>query len=228
MPTIGIAAEGVTDQLFLQRVLLALLGDDADIPVINFLQPATPQAPGNWDRLLKYVATQRFRGAFEFNNFVVVQVDTDVCPNFTPPIPHTVNGAEVASERLIEQIRDCLITQIDANAPGYYETRKSQIIFAIAVHSIECWLLPIFCDHDDERTRRSDCFDLLNERLRPLELAIDRNHKGRGYSALMRSPKLRCLERDTIQQISAHNPGFADFVAQVAYLTAPTTETKEP
>ena len=176
------------------------------------------------------IASERFRGAFAFNDFVVVQIDTDVCENFVPSIMRTVDSVDVSSELIIEQVRDCLIAHINANAPGYYETRKSQIVFAVAVHSTECWLLPLYCEDAAERTQRGDCLALLNEKLRPLGLAIDPKHKGKGYNLLLRSLKWRRMSRDTVLAISQHNPGFAHFAAQIeTVINAPATSTpKEP
>ncbi len=219
MPTIGVVAEGVTDQQVLERFLLALCGDDK--PVVNFLQPPTPQTPGNWDQVFKYVASERFRGAFQNIDFAVVHVDTDVCESFTPPIRRATEAGEVAADALIEQVRQRLIAEINRNAPGYYERRQSQIIFAIAVHSIECWLLPLFYDRDSQRNRRDNCLALLNQKLSPLGFSIDEKSKGKGYVALLRNDKIKKLKRKAVLEISPYNPGFANFVAQVDALINP-------
>lgn len=215
MPTIGIIAEGVTDQLLLERFLLALC-NTSEKPVITFLQPANTQEPGNWDRVLKYIASERFRGAFQNVDCVVVHVDTDVCDRFIPPISRmTADGEAVAAETLIDKVRQFLIAEINRNAPGYYDQRSPQIVFAIALHSMECWLLPLYCDRDNQRKRQDNCLNLLNQKLSPLGFSIDENSKGKGYTRLLKDERIRKLKRGTVLDISQHNPGLRDFVAQL-------------
>lgn len=214
MVNIGVAAEGVTDQQLIERLLTALC-DTSEKPNVNYLQPPTPQKPGNWDQLLQYIRSERFRGAFATNDFVVIQIDTDVCEQFTPPIRRTDANGQIPTETLIEQVRQHLIARIESTAPGYYEQRKSQILFAIAVHSIECWLLPLYCDRDNQKKRQDNCLSLLNQKLTPLGFSVDENSKGKGYTRLLKDDKIRKLKRNTVLEISPHNPGFLDFVAQV-------------
>lgn len=228
MSTIGIIAEGVTDQLLLERFLYVLCGTD-EKPNITFLQPANTQEPGNWDRVLKYVGSERFRGAFQNVDFVVVHVDTDVCDRFNPPISrNTTDGEAVEAKTLIAQVRQHLIAEINRNAPEYYNQRSEQIIFAIAVHSMECWLLPLYYDRDNQRRKTDNCLKSLNEKLSPLKFSIDENAKRKGYETLLRTDKIRKLKRDAVLQMSQYNPGFQDFVAQTeALLNIPAPDAVE-
>ena len=227
MATIGIIAEGVTDQQVLERFLLALCQEDR--PSVTFLQPPNPLEAGNWDKVFKYVASERFRGAFQNVDFVVVHLDTDVCERFVLPILQTVDGAEVADAALIEAVKLRLIEAMNQNAPDYYEQRKAQIIFSVAVHSVECWLLPLFCTRENDKKRRDNCLKLLNKNLSPLGFSIDENNKNKGYAKLMRDKKITKLKRADALGVGTFNVGFADFAAQVETLiNAPTVPATPP
>ena len=46
----------------------------------------------------------------------------------------------------------------------FYQTISTKIIFAVAVHSIECWLLPLYCK-DRKRAKMLNCLTILNQQL---------------------------------------------------------------
>ncbi|HQZ26395.1 MAG TPA: hypothetical protein PLD18_13940, partial [Flavobacterium sp.] len=58
---------------------------------------------------------------------------------------------------------------------------SDKIIFAISVHSIECWLLPIYYT-DNKKSKMVNCLGTLNSKLNIVEgFTIDENNKNFTY-----------------------------------------------
>ena len=85
MATIGLITEGITDQIVISAVLYGWLKDE-DL-FITELQPKRSKTDvdiettsGNWDKALKYCASDDFKESFETNSemYVIVHLDADV------------------------------------------------------------------------------------------------------------------------------------------------------
>ena len=83
LPTIGLITEGETDQHILKHVLIGYF-NDPDLVVRN-LQPAADETDadsmsefGGWVNVFNYCQPEFLEGALKRNDFVVIQVDTDV------------------------------------------------------------------------------------------------------------------------------------------------------
>ncbi len=147
MKDFGLAGEGVTDQIVLENVLFGLYGgvDEFDEDEIAYLQPlldATDEdGLGSWTRLLTYLDNKRFRADVLNHQFVIIQVDTDVAAEkgFDVALVDE-NNQPLPVEAIIENVRQRLITQMDVAKEGFYDEHKENIVFAISVHSLECWL----------------------------------------------------------------------------------------
>ena len=217
MPTIGLITEGPTDLQVLTLFLNGLYGGDFVPTALNPVSNADgTYPPTGWGKVLAYIGSGEFRDALSNRNFpvdlVVVHLDSDSCEDFKPRIPHT-DGKDT---EVMEQIKQRLIQEIDREAPTFYAANADRIIFAIAVRSTECWLLPLFFSNNT-RTKTKNCLGSLNEKLSPKGFSIDKHKKQQGYKELLRQGELkpRKIDHDTVVAISNHNPGFADFVAQI-------------
>jgi hypothetical protein len=71
------------------------------------------------------------------------------------------NNQFLATEIIIENTVQKFIELIGKD---FYEKHQQQIIFAISVHSIECWLLPIYYN-DNKKAKEINCLDTLNKEL---------------------------------------------------------------
>jgi len=178
MYTFALVTEGLTDQIVLENILYGFF-DDPDI-VINPLQPlrdATDTTrtvtPGNWYKVLEYCASVEFRGAFQFNDYLIIQIDTDVAQDYHVS-PNDNEGNELTPVQLIEQVKLAIIAKI---GDDFYQQHQDQILFAIAVHSIECWLLPLYCDAG-KKGKLKNCLATLNYELgRKMGFTIDPHNK---------------------------------------------------
>jgi hypothetical protein len=85
--TFATVAEGPTDHAVLQNILLGLFKEygveSGDIrPVQPLLDETGKQqvgSPGGWLQVFRWFEKKRYDEAFQFNDFIVVQIDTDVC-----------------------------------------------------------------------------------------------------------------------------------------------------
>jgi hypothetical protein len=179
----GLACEGPTDQIVIENILCGYFDNPDLSEEITELQPPfdetnqKQQGGGGWPMLFNYLASSRFRDDVLNTGYVIVQIDSDIAEKI--PVPHRdQNGNELATELLIANIQTQLIASINSGANGFYEIHAEKIIFAICVHSLECWLVA----HHGEQNTIHDCFEVL-------KTAVDTNHvrvakKRRNYDQL--------------------------------------------
>ena len=169
MHTFGIVAEGITDQVVIKNILYGLLGSEK-LEDANFLQPMRDQTDsfGNWYNVLEYCKSERLKIDFEDNDFIVIQIDTDTSEEAHFDIPkHDENNKELSVEQLITNVFEKLKTLIiNKNGIEFWKYYEEKIIFAIAVHSTECWLLPLYATSKKEMEVTKNCHNRLENLLK--------------------------------------------------------------
>jgi hypothetical protein len=108
MPTFGIIAEGLTDQYVIENILRGFFGGSGDDLVVNYVRPpldATGRAegagktgdkpPAGWTLVFKALRDGEHKKALQFNDHVIVQIDTDVCEEKGFDVPRRENGVEL-------------------------------------------------------------------------------------------------------------------------------------
>ncbi len=153
--TFGIISEGVTDQIVLERILYTILNNE-DI-FITRLQPKENET-GNWDKVFKYCESLDFKASFGYNDFIIIQIDSDFMLGADVGEKYKINMNNLSNEEIINSFRQKIIELIGEN---FYQEYQHQIIFAIAVHEIECWFLPIYFN-DNKSTKITNCINTLN------------------------------------------------------------------
>ena len=155
MAKFALACEGVTDQIVIENILCGFYQDYDDLDEeIQALQPpydATTQKQqdgefGGWEQLLNYLSEKRFRDDVLNSEYIIIQIDSDISehPNFN------ITKQMESIEEYIERIRQRLVESIDLKT-DFYTANKDKIIFAISVHSLECWLLPLYKSYNNEK-----------------------------------------------------------------------------
>lgn len=142
MHDFALVAEGATDHAVLKNILLGYFRNQRE-PAINREHP-DPRAEaeyGGWTLLFQYLHEKKFRQAFQFNQFLIIQVDTDVSEEVGFEVPHQNANGPLSTEALVECVIDRLCREIGEADLLTYDGR---FIFAIAVHQIECWVLPLW------------------------------------------------------------------------------------
>lgn len=152
--SVGIVAEGVTDQLVIQNILLGFFKDRLAEQDIYFDQPpdiSAEQRFGNWALVMTYLQQGHYAEVFQLRDYLVVQIDSDVSPLKHFDVPHTdpATGKALKDEEIVSRIRERLCQWIGSEDLQRYDGR---FLFAICVHELECWLVPLW---ENERHHHS-------------------------------------------------------------------------
>jgi hypothetical protein len=145
MAKFGLACEGITDQIVIENILCGFYKDyedlDADIVPLEPPRDETDrkqeEGTGGWSRLLTYLSEKRFKDDVLNNEYVIVQIDTDI----SDEIGFDVFKSTLKTPEFIVKVKERLIKAIDNE---FYVNNENKILFAISVHSLECWILPIY------------------------------------------------------------------------------------
>ncbi len=204
MLTFGLVAEGPTDHAVLKNILYGCF-DDADKekhravelqPNLDATDTANYQPHGGWTRVFDYCKSTAFYEALTYNavDFVIVQIDTDRSFETNFDVPHTnAQGKKHDEATLIELVKQKFIQEINAHNVGFYDEYQDRILFAISIHSLECWLLPIFYDHPKQQSATKNCCYKLSQKT-----AIEcENKKNQNYKNAKQYAKISLKYVDT-------------------------------
>jgi hypothetical protein len=168
MPKFGLITEGITDQIVIENILVGYF-DNPDI-IVNPLQPLRDETDkalmanyGGWTLVFEHCSSKIFKEAFLFNDYIIIQIDTDTSDDIGYDISKNEagTGREFVPDELIEKVREKLKHLIGQT---FYNAYSERIIFAIAVHSTECWLLPLYYN-DKNKSETKGCLNRLNREL---------------------------------------------------------------
>lgn len=163
----GIASEGVTDQVIIQNVLCGYFDSVYDLEQeITFVQPHKDASDeqdirgyGSWTSLFSYLKDRRFREDVINMEFLIIQIDTDVCEEIGFDVCRVdSSNNELSIAELVDKVLERLILQISLEDPNFYGLFSEKIIFAICVDSIECWLYK----HYETDTRKTKVTKIKN------------------------------------------------------------------
>jgi hypothetical protein len=218
MPSFGIVAEGITDQIVIKHILAGYFGDEDEKPSVVSVQPPPSNTtrkdgpePGGWGLVLKFLERGEHREALQFNDYLVLHIDTDVSEQKGFDVPHREEGRELSVAELAARMRERLERIIGAE---FCAEHGHRLIFAVAVHSIECWLLPLIYQ-DNRAGKITGCLNEVNEaRRRGNKSALStREHKDvRSYEDASRG----YTKRKQLMALHDKNPSLALFVRQLA------------
>jgi hypothetical protein len=135
---------------------------------INRLLPREKE-PVGWSNLFKYLNSQEFKDAFDFAEFVVVQIDTGTCEDWKENIKN-IGDDDTQIESFIKKVKEILIKKI---GDEFYSLHKEKILFAICVHDIECWLLPFNTDKRAIYSKMVGCQNAIERIANKNEFSID-------------------------------------------------------
>jgi hypothetical protein len=206
----GLACEGITDQITIENILCGYFENPELNEDITELQPPfdetdQTQGGGGWPILLKYLTSTRFRDDVLNTEFVILQIDSDIADKLG--VAHKDNfGNDLPAELLISGVRIKLIESINIGVPEFYETHAAKIIFAICVHSLECWLVA----YHAEQLAIHDCFEVLKTVINPNVIRVTKKQKN--YDQLSRP----FLDRINIDAVVKKDPSFHVFIQALA------------
>jgi len=215
MTTFALITEGKTDQIIIENILTGYF-NDPDM-MINWLLPLRDETDkhrienySNWFKVFEYCQSVQFKESFQFNDYVVVQIDTDVSENKHYDIARHENGKELEPKVLIQRVVDKFKNLIGTE---FFDKFGKNIIFAISVHSVECWLLPLYCTDKKKKSKTKNCLDTLNIALkRKNEKAIDPERK---QSDIYENISKQYCKHKILMSHYKDNPSFRIFIEEI-------------
>lgn len=212
MMDFGLVTEGVTDQEVLSNILFGYYNNPNIL--ISELQPLRDETDknksvnfGGWGNLIEYCKSDVFKYAFQTVKHVIIQIDTDICEDYG--ISKKENSEDLTAEQLIFKVIEKFI---DLIGDDFFEKVQNRIIFAISVHSIECWLLPIYFT-DNKKSKTVGCLQTLNQALIKKEgFTIDKDNKNLDY---YRQISDVFTKSKNLKKYFLHNPSFEIFIKRL-------------
>jgi len=211
----ALITEGPSEHRIVKRILSRYFKEQD--PIINQIQPKLidgkqdSETPGGWNEVLKYCERDDLKDILIENDYLIIQIDTDQSQTAPFSIAHThANNIAKTADQLIGEVIGKLTGLIK---PDIMEGYKDKMFFAICVHTIECWLLPIYYD-DNNRTSSTNCLGRLNRALEKQNIhVITPNNKNetngiRAYDAVLKN---WAKKRDIINA-AEHQSGLLRFV----------------
>jgi hypothetical protein len=182
MTNFGLITEGLTDQIVIESILAGYFNNpDIDI---RPLQPERDKDDenkshnyGGWSQVFAYCESNNFKEAFQFIDYIIIPIDTDVSEDYN--IAKQDENGEFTPQHLIAKVIEKFR---DGIGEDFYHTNQQKIIFAISVHSIECWLLPLYYTDKQKKAKCKNCLNTLNYELsKQHKFTIDKNAKNPEY-----------------------------------------------
>ena len=203
--TFGLIAEGATDQAVLENILIGYFDDlEGDKIIINPIQPYKGETFGGWVLALDYLKSGKLEQSLAFNDYFIIQIDTDICEELeiTPINEKEVNKIIEFTETIKSKIIENYIDE------EVYKACSDRLIFAISVHSIECWLLPIYTK-GKKKTKIVKCLDVLQKELIIQKSRLNlKNKKARDYDRASSN----FYKRKQLKKLYKEHPSFEIFI----------------
>lgn len=211
---IGIVCEGISDYKVLRHITERYLRDE-DAYVIPLQPKKTEQGKqwgfGGWQGVLEYIKGEDrmiLEAIEEGCNYVIIHIDTDVREQYG--ISHDFENIEALHDSVMEMLRNTIHPDFD----------KDRIIFAIAIHETECWLLSFLSDDQKISCKTDSCVNTLNRLLKD-KGNIDKDNKNSdrarvAYDYILRSKK----KPKDLKAASINNYGFFYFVESLDKIKA--------
>jgi hypothetical protein len=216
----GLVCEGITDYIIIKKILRGYFPKIN--PTIRQLQPALDETDekqikeGGWEKIITYLQSTDFYDALETLDFIIIQIDTDDAEhkNYAVSV-YDENHKDISPEKIIENVRIKLISII--NKEELYENYADKIIFAICVHSLECWLhnyynfLKLQKDKKELKSPKiTNCGKGLNHILNETGFVKPKKDK-----ELYKKYSEDFLEKRNIELLAKKDPSFKIFIQQL-------------
>ncbi len=164
MISFGLITEGLTEQIVIENILEGYFKNPA--LDIRPLQPGRDKDDenkykgyGSWSQVFAYCRLIDFQESFQFNDYIIIQIDTDTSQEYG--ILQQDENGEFTPEKLIEKVIEKFKEEF---GEYFYSLCQQRIIWAISIHSIECWLLPLYYK-DNKKSKFKNCLETLNKEL---------------------------------------------------------------
>ncbi len=203
---IGIVCEGISDYRILQYLTERYLRD-FDAYTIPLKPKETKLGAqdgfGSWQGVLEYIKGDDQMIVEAINEgcqYVIVHIDTDVRDQYGVPVEYSTPG------ELHDNVKARLSRQV------HLDFDKNLLIFAIAIHETECWLIPFLTEDKKTCCKVDSCVNVINRLLKG-KSSIDKDNKNAEkvrpiYQNILKQKK----KAKEIKAAASHNYGFAYFI----------------
>lgn len=181
MASFALITEGITDQVCLEAVLGGWCKGGEEEVEVNSLQPLrdttdearqNQESPGGWERVLEYCSSlEHLQPALEFNDYLVVQIDTDCCDHVNFGVSRASDGRAKSIAELIDDVVSVIKGKMP---PQIIKAGEGRIFFAVAVDSLECWILPLYAYSKADSKRTISCEKHLNQALNRKDIRYEK------------------------------------------------------
>jgi hypothetical protein len=215
MLTFGLIAEGPTDQVVIENILIGFFADDDVELDVRFIQPPRPwnEKTAGWGHVFKCLTLKRHEEALQFNDYVVIHIDTDVQEEGGFGVPRREEGRELSVSDRVDRVVERLKQNIDGS---FYRDNADRFLFAIAVDTIECWLLPLLY-RNNKAGKTTGCLETANQALRKQ----DRKALSAGdpkFASAYEEASAEYRKNKLLKRLHGKNPSLQRFVAQLESL----------
>lgn len=167
MNDFALITEGILDQVTIEAILAGFYMRDLDITSIQPSRDSTDEsrqlAFGGWERVLERCEQDDFADIFSANKYLIIQIDTDDGEHTNYGVALTEGGADRGALDIITDVEGLIQTKIGTDK---YQKYSNRIIFAIAVHSTDCWYLPRYSKSRAHKTKTKNCASTLERNLK--------------------------------------------------------------
>jgi hypothetical protein len=220
--TFGLITEGLTDQVVLSSIVRSIVNHSGQRAQVTALAPLDTN-PHGYTKVFDYIRGDIFRELLVPEDaYVVIQIDTDTrdkWPEFfqlnaevqdiLKQILSVKGDSEKEINALIENV-SALLKQLIGQE--YYESHKAQILFAICIHEMECWVLPYRAQKQSDLSKITKCTETLSRVFTPDGYYLDPNKKGHDNSKYYRLAIKNMQKRKDILAKYHHNRSLHIFV----------------
>ncbi len=209
----ALITEGASEHRIIRHIILKYFREYD--PDINQIQPKLINEKqitiGGWNEVLKYCERKELKDILVENDYLIIQIDTDQSQQEPFSINHSnYDNSIKTSDQLYHEVCDKLRNLMSSNLNN---EDFNKVIFAVCIHTTECWLLPIYYANN-QRNATTTCISRLNTALRRQNIpTISPNNKNsvnsiRIYEAILRNWR----NRNDIAQSAIYNSGFNRFI----------------
>lgn len=207
----ALITEGASEHQVIKHLLQHYMEEE---PVINQIQPEIigdkQQSVGGWNEVLKYCEREEnLLEILKYNDFIVIQIDTDMCETEPYSVPRNENGHQLTSDELWLRVYDRIMNAIPESVD------KSRVIIAICSETIECWLLPVCCTRDVDSRHTNQCLSHLNNELRRMNMHVITDKNSEQSRSIYQAVLKRMRKPREIKTASTFHYGFGKFLEQL-------------
>jgi len=219
MVKIALITEGITDQYVIKPIIENYF-DSIDF-VFNPITPPVDETDkqtghGSWTNVVRACTTENFEELFNYNDYVVIQIDADISYTKGFDVAHSENGITLSPNILYDNIISKLQSFIPKETLNLYAHR---FLFAIGILTIECWLVGLV-NSKHTNNEIHNCLFKLNKMLAKKNLKpINQNNKNNFQSKTTYQKLAKEFKNKNLIEIhSKSNIGFEKFVNQLFML----------